>query len=494
MAPRGTNGLGGLAYVNVISPDEVASAGKAIIIAGGKSLSDPGPARHRLPGRPGLSHAALQGLLEGHPPVSLLRSGPGCGWQSTCSHDIDGAATLAAVADAFTNWVGQAPKLLVYLVDHGEQAGGQGDSRLNSGGTAGRGAARGLGWTRCRTAAAWTRRWWVMDFCYAGSFLDELALPAPPLAGHLPLRLGRRHELQRWMDCGTRTVDRASPDGSCARPARARVSSSPPPPTTARRDHPHIDTGGASWGMYASGNSYATAFRGFGAPLGTNEDLTLAMDNGWIDNGETVGAAFLNEHQHDDRQLQHTGARLEFFFQGGSNYYFVVDSLGRRDTGIGFTDKGLDLRLSRPEGPLRAAHHAQGERREHADYRLPGHRPAPPSPLASRSTTATPEAMRSGMRTSTLSSSAPRAPSRAARSSPRRPRMSDRSPRGRTREASRGAFFLSLVQGAGIGQAFLLLARDAVDNYQSAHSTTTATASMTAIRRRDFLQQPGGRQ
>lgn len=112
----------------------------------------------------------------------------------------------------------------------------------------------------------------------------------------------------------------------------------------------NIDTGGRAWGMYAnvlvdsSGPSIGIVFatRAFtGGELGIGQTLTLAMDNGWIEQGfrgpGSVGFS-LN--------------RFSFFFAGGDDQYRVGngnphDWVGLYGTGIPFTDDGLLVSFTR---------------------------------------------------------------------------------------------------------------------------------------------------
>jgi hypothetical protein len=95
-----------------------------------------------------------------------------------------------------------------------------------------------------------------------------------------------------------------------------------------------IDTAGEAWGVYASNSNLADAFRGFQQSLQVGWTFSIAMDNGFIDSGGSVGFGLRTAGGAD---------RLEFFFGGGSSNYTLNDSAGVADSGIGFTDEGLDL-------------------------------------------------------------------------------------------------------------------------------------------------------
>lgn len=95
-----------------------------------------------------------------------------------------------------------------------------------------------------------------------------------------------------------------------------------------------IDSAGEAWGVYANTSNLADAFRGFSQSLQVGWSFSISMDNGFIDNGGSVGFG-----------LRTAGGanRIEFFFGGGSANYSINDSAGVTDSGIGFSDEGLDL-------------------------------------------------------------------------------------------------------------------------------------------------------
>jgi hypothetical protein len=169
---RDASGLAGRTYMNVIGTNDVSAAGRAVIIAGGKSLSDP---VWRATDR--LADLAFNTLrFRGYSKENIhylsfdpLQDADGNG----TNDDIDLTATLDDAAWTFTNWVGQTDKLFVYLTDHGSDAGGQGFFRLN--GTQFLTASNLNLWLDQIQNTYTTEVTVVLDFCYAGSFLDELA-------------------------------------------------------------------------------------------------------------------------------------------------------------------------------------------------------------------------------------------------------------------------------------------------------------------------------
>ncbi len=99
----------------------------------------------------------------------------------------------------------------------------------------------------------------------------------------------------------------------------------------------NIDVNGESWGFYANNNGLAEAFRTLDAPLGANTSFSIKMDNGGVDNGGTVGFALQND----------AGTNLfEFLFIGGQSNYTINDQTSGRDTGLGFSDQGLNLNFT----------------------------------------------------------------------------------------------------------------------------------------------------
>ena len=97
-----------------------------------------------------------------------------------------------------------------------------------------------------------------------------------------------------------------------------------------------VDTGGESFGMYASNGDVSSAIRPFNNALTSNETLKFAFDNGYINNGGTVGWALQNASGQN---------LLEGFFIGGQSNYSIHDASGINSSGIGFTDEGLSFEI-----------------------------------------------------------------------------------------------------------------------------------------------------
>jgi hypothetical protein len=96
-----------------------------------------------------------------------------------------------------------------------------------------------------------------------------------------------------------------------------------------------INTGAQAeaWGVYGNGGGVGQAIRPLGRPLGVDSTFSIAMDNGFIDGGGTVGLGLQNS----------AGFNLaEFYFVGGnSNYTLAAQNVS--GTTPGFTDQGLYL-------------------------------------------------------------------------------------------------------------------------------------------------------
>ena len=169
------------AFLNVISPEEAGALGKAVIVAGGLSEQDlVWPATDYL-GDKAFRTFEDRGVAEQN--VHYLSLGPekdvlGAGNET---NDIFRShVTSNDLEDVFTDWAGEnTDRLTVYMVDHGADASGFGQFRLN--GTELIPAATMAGWlndlqdenTNLHVTV-------ILDFCYAGSYLDELGYEDDP--------------------------------------------------------------------------------------------------------------------------------------------------------------------------------------------------------------------------------------------------------------------------------------------------------------------------
>ena len=91
-----------------------------------------------------------------------------------------------------------------------------------------------------------------------------------------------------------------------------------------------------AWGMWANSGGLATAGRAFDAALQPGHTFRIKFENGWIDAGSSVGFALQNS---SNEYL------LEFMFVGGASTYQINDATAGRDSGIGWTDAGLDIAI-----------------------------------------------------------------------------------------------------------------------------------------------------
>ncbi|MDF7822635.1 PKD domain-containing protein [Pontiellaceae bacterium B12227] len=167
----------GRAFINVISSEDSARAGKAIIVAGHKSLDDP-----LWPITDYLGNQAYNTLLyRGFDKENLqyLSPLPNQDVDNDGSiNDIAGETTLAEMANTFTNWaMANTDQLFIYLVDHGGTSSGEGYFRLNK--------SEILMATELDTWLDNIQNHYsndvtiVIDCCESGSFLEPLAHTGP---------------------------------------------------------------------------------------------------------------------------------------------------------------------------------------------------------------------------------------------------------------------------------------------------------------------------
>lgn len=157
--------------INVLSTNDVAKAGKAIIIAGRKSANDP-----LWPTTDYLSGFAFNTLLYrgfSRDNTFFLNPEPGRDLDANGSaDDVDGETTWANVANTFTNWAVSSAPLFIYLVDHGATDEQGGFMRLSA---TERLRADDLdNWLDAIQDACSNDVVVVLDFCQAGSFVPAL--------------------------------------------------------------------------------------------------------------------------------------------------------------------------------------------------------------------------------------------------------------------------------------------------------------------------------
>ena len=96
-------------------------------------------------------------------------------------------------------------------------------------------------------------------------------------------------------------------------------------------------TGSKAWGIYANSGNTASATRSFSGSISVGQLFTIDMDNGYIDNGMSVGF---------DLQDPTGSTKFEFYFLGGDTQYRIRDAGSASEpTGIPFTDQGLQVQF-----------------------------------------------------------------------------------------------------------------------------------------------------
>jgi hypothetical protein len=106
---------------------------------------------------------------------------------------------------------------------------------------------------------------------------------------------------------------------------------------------PGIDTSGKSWGMYANSGNTSVAYRAFASSIPVGGTLKIDMRNGYINTGGIDGFALRHGNVTSTTTSYDAGARLQYYFVGGTNDYTVVDSSGAHTISVGFTGTGQHL-------------------------------------------------------------------------------------------------------------------------------------------------------
>ena len=167
----------GRTFLNIISSNEVAALGKAVLIAGGKGLDDP-----VWEVTENMTAKAYQTLrYRGYSRENILYHSFGPDRdvdQDGFMNDIDQPeVTKSDVARLFSSDIAQADRLFVYLADHGSEQAGSGFFRLNSGET-----------ISAVELDAWLTDWQdtynkpvtlLLEYCYSGASLSELDYGGP---------------------------------------------------------------------------------------------------------------------------------------------------------------------------------------------------------------------------------------------------------------------------------------------------------------------------
>ncbi len=165
-------GLRGRSYANVIAASDAASFGKAVIVAGGRNTNDPVWAATRTIADEAYNVLRYKGFSRDTIRYHSFLTGRDVDGNGL-DDDLFGNSAATNVAATFTNWVANASRLFVCLVDHGDNDNGNAYFRLNAGECL---SATQLGmWLDAyqdRTHADVTV---LLDFCYSGSFLPALS-------------------------------------------------------------------------------------------------------------------------------------------------------------------------------------------------------------------------------------------------------------------------------------------------------------------------------
>lgn len=102
-----------------------------------------------------------------------------------------------------------------------------------------------------------------------------------------------------------------------------------------------------AWGSYANGNGFNQfeAYRGFSSNSLTQagDVFQLSFEHGAITQGGAVGFVLRNQNVRNVIGDYNQLSRFEFGFIGGGQNYSIFDGQGVIDTGISFTDAGLNL-------------------------------------------------------------------------------------------------------------------------------------------------------
>ena len=169
----------GRSRFNVISANQAAAVGKAVIIAGGRALDDPVWTASEY-----LADRAYQTFrYRGFTRDFIIYHSFGLAHPASDTspgNDVDFPVTSKAeVQNTFANGLANTDRLVVYLVDHGADFDGVGSFRLNA-----------SEFIQATELDAWLDTLQqaqpnlhvtvVLDFCYAGSFVDELSFDGDP--------------------------------------------------------------------------------------------------------------------------------------------------------------------------------------------------------------------------------------------------------------------------------------------------------------------------
>ena len=88
------------------------------------------------------------------------------------------------------------------------------------------------------------------------------------------------------------------------------------------------------FGLWANNGGTSTATRSFNTPMAAGDSFALRFDNNSVDNGGETGFALADSNGN---------VKLRFYFVGGQTNYRITDATAARDSGLAYTDAGLNL-------------------------------------------------------------------------------------------------------------------------------------------------------
>jgi hypothetical protein len=99
--------------------------------------------------------------------------------------------------------------------------------------------------------------------------------------------------------------------------------------------HANLSVGASTgFGLWANTGGISTAMRSFNTPMAAGDSLALRFDNNWVDNGGETGFALTDNSGN---------IKFRFYFVGGQTNYRINDATAGRESGIGYTEGGLNL-------------------------------------------------------------------------------------------------------------------------------------------------------
>jgi hypothetical protein len=99
--------------------------------------------------------------------------------------------------------------------------------------------------------------------------------------------------------------------------------------------HANMSVGSASgFGLWANNAGISTATRNFSTAMVAGDSFALRFDNNWIDAGGETGFALTDNAGN---------IKFRFYFVGGQSNYQINDATAGRESGIGYTESGLNL-------------------------------------------------------------------------------------------------------------------------------------------------------